>query len=211
MIKQVQMLRFLRLATGLGCVAAMAGCSSPTFTSASTTVSNLVMFQSTTVPKPTGLPTVDPGNPNIKLPDAEMTCPPVIISDSGAALRSYGGQVGDSQAVRNQLAINDVARECTNSRADGGFTLKIGVQGRVVIGPAGGPGTYQANLRMVVKRSGKVVASRVVRVGATISSGQGGAEFVHVEENIMVPAGKGEPDIEVSLDNGGAARTARRR
>jgi hypothetical protein len=64
---------------------------------------------------------------------------------------------------------------------------------------------------MTVTRSGKVVASRVARVGATIAQGQGGAEFVHVEDNIVVPAGGTEPDIEVSLDNGGTARTARRR
>ena len=183
--------------------AALGGCLSFENDSRASTVANIIMFQSTTPPKPAGTITTEGGITTLAVPNTDLTCPPVTIAVTGAAIRSYGGQTGDSQGVRNQLAINDVARECSNSNPDGSFTLKIG--------PAGSPGTYQANLRMVVLRSGKPVATRVVRVGATIAPGQGGADFVHVEENILVPPGTKEPDIEVSLDNGGAARPSRRR
>lgn len=191
--------------------AALGGCLSFENDSRASTVANIIMFQSTTPPKPSGSITTEGGITTLAVTNTDLTCPPVTIAGTGAAIRSYGGQTGDSQGVRNQLAINDVARECSNSKPDGSFMLKIGVQGRVMIGPAGSPGTYQANLRMVVLRSGKPVANRVVRVGATIAPGQGGADFVHVEENILVPPGTKEPDIEVSLDSGGAARPSRRR
>jgi hypothetical protein len=201
----------MRLAV-LACIAPLlSGCLSLQGSGVASTVANVVMFQSTN-PKPSNEAPVSAVGPAAQpVEDRIATCPPVTISDSGAAIRSYGGQVGDSQALRNQISINDVARECIGNNADGSFTLKLGVQGRVLIGPAGSPGTYQANLRMVVKRSDKVIASRVARVGATIAAGQSGADFVHVEDNIAVPGGPKDPDIEVSLEGGGAPRTARRR
>jgi hypothetical protein len=175
---------------------ALAGCSSnPDAQTTESKITNLIMFQSTTPPKPS-----EP----IK-PDDDLQCPPVTVK--GAVVRQGGA---DSSSVRNQLAINDVARECTNAQAGGGFTLKVGVQGRVVLGPAGTPGTYAATLRIQVRRSGNIVANRSVRVAATVGAGQGGAEFVHVEEGILVPGGSAQPAVEVWLE-GGAAQTARRR
>jgi hypothetical protein len=191
---------------------ALPGCISPNSDSMTSKMTNLLMFQSTTPPKPTNQPPVSAVGLAAEPPaDYTAACPPVVIVDSGAAIRSYGGQVGDSSGLRNQVSINDVARECVNANRDGSFLLKIGVQGRVLIGPAGTPGTYQANLRMVVKRGGKIVANRVARVGATIGAGQGNADFVHVEEGIQVPGGTTDPDIEVSLEGGSAARPSRRR
>ncbi len=158
-------------------------------------MTNLIMFQSTRPPAPS-----EPIRP-----DDDLECPQVTIV--GGTLRAGAA---DNQSVRNQLTINDVARECTNAQPGGGFTLKIGVQGRVVLGPAGGPGTYSANLRMQVRRSGNVVANRVARVSATVAQGQGGAEFVHVEENIIIPGGPNVPVVEVSLDSAGAPARRRR-
>jgi hypothetical protein len=180
------------LAAGL-----LAACSSnPDAPTTQAKITNLIMFQSTTPPKP-----AEP----IK-PDDDLVCPPVSIR--GAAVRQGGGE---SSSVRIQLAINDVARECTNAQPGGGFTLKIGVQGRVLLGPAGAPGTYAATLRMQVRRSGNIVANRSVRVSATVAPGQGGAEFVHVEENILVPGGTAAPVVEVWLEGASASTGGRRR
>ncbi|MGL4727616.1 MAG: hypothetical protein ACRCWO_02560 [Bosea sp. (in: a-proteobacteria)] len=176
---------------------ALGGCSSnPDAPTTEAKITNLIMFQSTTPPVPTQ---------PIK-PDDDLLCPSVSVK--GAAIRQGGA---DSNSVRNQLAINDIARECTNAQAGGGFTLKIGVQGRVVLGPAGSPGTYAANLKMQVRRSGNIVANRSVRVSATVASGQGGAEFVHVEEGILVPGGSAQPVVEVWLEGGAATGGGRRR
>ena len=81
----------------------------------------------------------------------------------------------------------------------------------MLLGPAGSPGSYGATLTTTVMRGTTVLAKRSARVGGTVPSGQGGVDFTHVEEGIMVPAGQGDVDIFVSLGGGGPAAPARKR
>ncbi len=161
---------------------------------------NILMFQSTTPPPVDQLPQDD---------EANFICPQVIISDGGAAIRAQAGP--DSGSLRSQVSINTVARECTPVGKDGAFTLKVGVEGRILIGPAGSPGSYGATLITQVIRNNQVIARRSARVGGAIPSGQTGADFSHVESNISVPAGSGEVEIIVGLSPGGGEPARRRR
>ena len=162
--------------------------------------SNVVMFQSTTPPAPDQLPKEEQ--------EETQVCPEVIIADGGAALRSQSG--GDSGSLRHQISILNVARECTPT-GGGGFRLKVGAEGRVLLGPAGGAGSYSATLTTQVLRGTTVVARRASRVGGTIPSGQGGTDFSHVEDGIIVPPGSGDVEIIIGLSAGGAATPVRSR
>ncbi len=183
----------------------LAGCgssgSSSGQPSAMQTFGNVVMFQSTTPPPADQLPKDEE--------DERLVCPEVIIADGGAAVRAQSG--ADSGSLRHQISILNVARECTPT-GNGGFRLKVGVEGRVLLGPAGGAGTYGATLTTVVSRGTTQIARRSARIGASVTSGQGGADFSHVEDGIMVPAGRGDVEIIVGLGGGAAtpARTRRR-
>ncbi|BCB20827.1 hypothetical protein [Bosea sp. ANAM02] len=177
----------------------LAGCGSGSSSSAGNTALNVIMFQSTTPPPADQLPKDDEDGP--------LVCPEVIVSDGGAAIRAQSGQ--DSSGLRYQISITDVARQCTTT-GGGAFTLKVGVEGRVLLGPAGTPGNYGATLTTTVTRANKVIGKRSARVGAAIPSGQSGADFTHVEDGILVPAGQGDIEIFVGL-GGGAAAPARRR
>ena len=184
---------------------ALAGCgssgsSSTGEPSAGQKLGNILMFQSTTPPAPNQLPEDD---------EVNFACPQVIIADGGAAIRAQSGP--DSGGLRSQVSINTVARECTPVGKDGGFTLKVGAEGRVLIGPAGSPGSYGATLITQVMRNNQVIARRSARVGGTIPSGQTGIDFSHVESNISVPAGSGEVEIIVGLSPGGGEPARRRR
>ena len=54
--------------------------------------------------------------------------------------------------LRYQVTIVRTAREChVNS---GIMTMKVGVEGRVITGPAGGPGTVDVPLRLAVVQEG---------------------------------------------------------
>ncbi len=183
----------------------LAGCGSSGSSSTgepSTTqkLGNILMFQSTTPPAPNQLPTDD---------EVNFICPQVIISDGGAAIRAQSGQ--DSGSLRSQVSITTVARECAQATKEGGFNLKVGVEGRILIGPAGSPGNYGATLYTQVMRNNQVIARRSARVGGAIPSGQTGADFSHVESNIVVPPGSGEVEIVVGLNPGGGEPARRRR
>jgi hypothetical protein len=183
--------------------AALAGCGSSSSTggpSAMQKFGNIIAFQSTTPPPVDQLP---------KDPEEELICPAVIIAEGGAAIRAQSGP--DSSSLRHQISIQTVARECRATGPGGGFNLKVGVEGRVLAGPAGGSGSHSATLTTQVIRNGQVLARRASRVGATLSSGQSGADFTHVEDNIVVPPGSGETEIVVSLGVGGADPARRRR
>jgi hypothetical protein len=163
------------------------------------TFGNVVMFQSTTPPPADQLPKDEE--------DERLICPEVIIADGGAAVRAQSGQ--DSGSLRHQISILNVARECTPT-GNGGFRLKVGVEGRVLLGPAGGPGNYGATLTTLVTRGTTQIARRTARVGGTVGAGQGGTDFSHVEDGIVVPAGSGDVEIIVAL-GGGSATAARSR
>lgn len=180
----------------------LAGCgsSSGSSSSAGTTALNVIMFQSTTPPPADQLPKDDEEDP--------LVCPDVTVSDGGAAIRAQSGQ--DSSGLRYQISIANVARQCT-ATGNGSFRLKVGVEGRVLLGPAGTPGNYGATLTTTVTRANNVIGKRSVRVGAAIPSGQSGADFTHVEDGILVPAGKGDVEIFVGLGGGGPAAPARTR
>jgi hypothetical protein len=181
----------------------LAGCGSSSSSSGQPstmqTLGNVLMFQSTTPPPADQLPTDEQ--------EEQLICPEVIIADGGAAIRAQSGQ--DSGSLRHQISILNVARECTPT-GNGSFRLKVGVEGRVLLGPAGGAGNYGATLTTTVTRGTTQIARRAARVGGTVASGQGGTDFSHVEDGIMVPAGRGDVEIIVGL-GGGAATPARSR
>lgn len=189
----------VRLAALSGCALALSACGGPRSEGAGQSAINLVMFQSTRPPEVT--------NPLPANEETDFECPAVSIRDGGAAIR-VGGATAES--LRSQISINNVARECIQTSGNG-FTLKIGVDGRVLAGPAGGAGSLQATLRTTVRRGTTVVAQRASRVGAAIPPGEGGANFTYIESGIVVPPGSSEVDIEIGLDGGGAGSTSRRR
>jgi len=144
---------------------------------------------------------------SMKEEDEEIECPSVQILDGTAALRAESGA-----GVRHQFSVVQTAREC---RAEGSnIIIKMGVEGRALLGPSGSPGSFTVPVRFVAKRGDKVIASKLVRQNVTIPSGDTQATFIAIEEGMSVPkAGAAELELFVGLDgSGGAAeRPARKK
>lgn len=161
---------------------------------------NLMRFGTTEVP------------PVLTVPEEEFECPPASVAPGGAALRIGAG--AGSEGVRSQITISDVARECARS-ADGGVVMKVGAEGRVLVGPAGSAGALGATMRIEVRKGDQILSSRSVRVGANVPSGQAQANWVHVEQGIAVPGSVfrtgGDIDVFVTLNPGADRATTRRR
>jgi hypothetical protein len=113
-----------------------------------------------------------------------LDCPEVQVPSGESSLR-VGGE--GSTSVRHQFSVGEVAREC--AVVGNQLTIKVGVKGRLLIGPAGSAGSYSAPLRIGIRKTlgEQVVVSKVFNVGGTIAPGAPGAEFTVVTEPLAVP------------------------
>jgi hypothetical protein len=183
MIIRATLLRIALLSTALG---ALGGCG---------TVNNFFANRDPNAnqvnlganPRPTaGQLPKNPSEKPIVLPVAsqDINCPEVEITDGGAALR-VGGP--DNTSVRYQFNIGDTARQCDPAGPQQA-TIKIGVSGAVVIGPAGSAGTYSAPLKITLTRDSdnQQVFSQTYRVEAATDGVTAGA-FRVVTDPIPVP------------------------
>ncbi|MBV8106471.1 MAG: hypothetical protein JO223_17955 [Hyphomicrobiales bacterium] len=164
-------------------------------------------------PPPVAKPAANPSEKPIVLPVAsqDINCPTVDVAEGGAALR-VGGT--DNASVRYQFNVGDTAREC-DPAGPGQATLKIGVAGEVVIGPAGSAGTYSAPLKIAVTHNTdkKEVFSKIFKVEATTDGVQAGG-FRVVTEPIPLPLTTlqlaDEYAITVGFASGGASAPPKR-
>jgi hypothetical protein len=136
------------------------------------------------------------GNPSESLPAApsasqasiEFDCPTVDYRQ-GAATLSVSDPKAENQALslKYQASFVKTAREC-DVRGDM-VTIKVGVQGRVVVGPAGSPGTVTIPLRYALVREGiepKVLWTKLFTFPVSTNT-QLNVPFTHVEEEMTVP------------------------
>jgi hypothetical protein len=117
------------------------------------------------------------------------TCPNVDIR-RGAGTISINSNERDPSAaqLRYQISIGQTARECTS--VAGNLNIKVGMQGRIVLGPAGGAGSLEVPVRYALVEEGpqpKTIYSKLYRVPVTISDGQPSVSFTHIEEAMAVP------------------------
>jgi hypothetical protein len=102
---------------------------------------------------------------------AELDCPVVKIRAGAStyAVATPGKQpVGND--LRYQATITRTARNCT--RSSGQIIARIGIQGRVIAGPAGTPATVEIPLRVAVVQAGvheNVMATKVYRTTVSMT------------------------------------------
>ena len=120
----------------------------------------------------------------------DIDCPEIRIR-SGAATLMIGSKPGvepSALELRYQGSIIRTARECHVNA--GIMTMKVGIEGRVITGPAGGPGTVDVPLRIAVVQEGvtpKAVASKFGRETVTIGGSNDRVIFTHIESDIAFP------------------------
>jgi hypothetical protein len=129
---------------------------------------------------------------------AEQIDCPLINIRQGASTLTIGPTTrsGDADstnngamAVKYQGTFVRAAREC--ALVGGNVVMKIGVQGRIIVGPAGGPGDITVPLRMAVvdetPNRTKPIVSRFVQVPVTVASSTDNPTFTHIEDGVSFP------------------------
>jgi hypothetical protein len=125
---------------------------------------------------------------------ANNTCPPLNVRTGASTLVVPPGNT-EAFSLRYQGSLGDMARECTVS--GGIMHMRIGIQGRVLVGPAGGPGTVDIPLRFAVVKEGpepKTVVSKLDKLQVAVPEGQQNVLFSHVDSEVAFPM---PPDLEI--------------
>jgi hypothetical protein len=124
-------------------------------------------------------------------PNTDIECPGIELR-SGAATLMIGSKPGEGEPsaldLRYQATIIRTARECHVNA--GVMTMKVGIEGRVITGPMGGPGTVDIPLRLAVVQEGvnpKTIVSRFAREQVTIASNVDRVTFTHIDPDISFP------------------------
>jgi hypothetical protein len=127
--------------------------------------------------------------PNRSQASLDFNCPGVDYRQGAATYNITDSKSAESAALNLKYLASFVktAREC-DVRGDS-VTIRVGVQGRVVVGPAGSPGTVTIPLRYALVKEGidpNVVWTKFYSFNVSITSANLNVPFTHIEEDMTV-------------------------
>jgi hypothetical protein len=95
----------------------------------------------------------------------------------------------EAMALKYQGIFVRAARDC--AVVNGQMVMRVGVQGRIIVGPAGGAGQIEVPLRIAVVSAPitapKTVATKLIRIPVTIGASVDNVDFTHIEEGLSFP------------------------
>lgn len=120
----------------------------------------------------------------------DTNCPTLDVRDGASTLAIGSGNADvTAMTLRYQGTFARFARDC--SMVGGNMVMRIGVQGRVIVGPMGGPGQLDVPIRFAIVQETpggmRPVTTKLVRIPVNIPPGSGNVEFTYIEENIAFP------------------------
>lgn len=127
-------------------------------------------------------------------------CPRVGLREGTSFFRNFeSGGDGDPSRVVHQASIADTTRQCTLSGDE--VVINVTAAGRVVAGPAGGPGTVRMPIRVAAVVGDEVLYSELTDYSTELEGTTG--QFLFSDPNVRIPAAQAEnARIFVGFDEG---------
>jgi hypothetical protein len=125
------------------------------------------------------------GDPTIP---EDVDCPGVSVREGASTLAVHGAGEPSALNLRYQGTIGRLARECKVVGRT--MQMKVGMEGRIILGPAGGPGKVDVPLRFAVVKEGPqavTILTKTYRVPVTIDAGASNVPFAEIDEAITFP------------------------
>ena len=138
------------------------------------------------------------------LPAIATQCPPIKVRPGAEAVYYYGkGQIGNPHDLQYQAVIDKQSRNCTVS--NGLITVKMGVVGRLMLGPSGNQTSVDLPLRFAVERADSTpLYSELYQIPVTVQPSTQSSDFVKVVDNVQIPYVTGDDiTIWVGFDSSG--------
>lgn len=125
------------------------------------------------------------------IPAIATECPPIKVRPGAEAIYFYGkGQVGNPRDLQYQAVIDKQSRNCVVS--NGLITVKMGVVGRLMLGPSGNQTNVDLPLRFAVERDEAPLFSEKYQIPVALAGGSQSSDFVKVVENVQIPYVSGD-------------------
>lgn len=163
---------------------ALAGCGTVSLSSLSTNIFG-------TKPKANDAVAGVGGDANANADANDVECPNVSVRN-GAGTLLVGSKPGETEPaaldVRYQGSLIRTARECHVNA--GIMTIKVGIEGRIITGPAGGPGTVDVPMRIAVVQEGinpRTVVSKFASEQVVVNNAVDRVTFTHVDPDVSFP------------------------
>jgi hypothetical protein len=120
-------------------------------------------------------------------PDVE--CPYMQIREGASTLIINGPGDNSAMSLKYQGTFVRAARQC--AVVAGQMVMKVGVEGRIILGPQGGPGEINVPLRIAIvdetPSSSKTIVTKLIIIPVTVASADDNPIFTHVEDNLTFP------------------------
>ncbi len=147
-----------------------------------------------------------------KVANSDIDCPGMMVRSGASTWQVPSGT--NSTNLRYQGSLGQLAREC--AVLGDSMTIKVGVEGRVLVGPKGGAGSLAVPLRIALVQEGpqpKSVWTKFYSVPLNVPQGQTQITFTHVEDDLTfaIPPSKDLSNyvIYVGYDPQGGASNAK--
>jgi hypothetical protein len=180
------------LGGALFCLALLTGCSSSGSNEPNGTSRSLSeIFTGSTSFAQAGKPAASTSGASTPADDFNPDDCPTVDVRQGASTFSVAAATKnpeESAALRYQGNFSQTARSCTKN--GNMLVIKLGVQGRLILGPAGTAGQVEVPLRFALVQEGiqpKTVWTKFYQVPVTIGEGQPSVSFTHIDDEISVP------------------------
>ncbi len=122
----------------------------------------------------------------------DIDCPFIDIRQGAATLTippPPPDGTNEAMSLKYQGIFVRAARDC--KLVGNQLVMRVGVEGRIVVGPAGGPGQVDVPLRIAVvdapTAGSKLIVTRLIRIPVTLGPGDDSKTFTHVEEGLAFP------------------------
>ena len=119
----------------------------------------------------------------------DLECPYIQIRAGASTLTISSGGDNAAMSLKYQGTFVRAARQC--AVVAGQMVMKVGVEGRIILGPQGGPGEITVPLRIAIvdetPSATKTIVTRLIPIPVTIRSADDNPTFTHVEDNLSFP------------------------
>jgi hypothetical protein len=118
----------------------------------------------------------------------DADCPAIDVRAGASTLSVASPKISQPTAndLHHQLSFNQIARQCVVS--GGTIVIKVGVQGRVILGPAGTPGSVSVPLRYAVVKEGiepKTIITKFKRITINVGPDETNVLFKDIDDSLI--------------------------